>query len=101
MVAEHHPGAGCEAGIERAGGVGKDELFDPLLRHPADAGGDEARSMAFVEVDAAFHQDDGGSCQFSENEFSGVARDGRGGQAGFGEGDFPLDDHGIRQRSQS
>ena len=101
MVTEHHPSAGSKSGVERPGSVGEDELRDSLLRHPAHTGGDKTRSLAFVKVDAALHQDDGGSRQFSENEFPGVAWDRGGGQTSLRERDFPLDDHGIRQRSQS
>lgn len=56
MVAEHHPLAGRKTRIQGACRIGEDEAGDALRGHPADAGTNGVGRVAFVEVDAAFHQ---------------------------------------------
>ena len=72
-----------------------------LTAQPADAGSDGFRVVAFIEVDAALHDDDLAAAEGAEKEATGVAFDRRGGKSGFGEADGLCDGNAIRQRAEA
>ena len=79
VVGDEHQVAGGVGGVDGAGGVGDDEGLDAEALHDADGQGDLGHGVAFVEVDAALHDEHGLVFEAADDELAGVAGDG-----GFG-----------------
>jgi hypothetical protein len=76
VVCDHHPFAGLELWIQRAGGVCHDQLFDSCFGKDMHARSDLARRIAFVKMHTALGEDDLALVDLAEDETAGVAGNG-------------------------
>ena len=82
MVGDDHDVGDVEGGVEAAGGIGEDDLFDTELAEHLDGEGEGLHGVAFVVVEAAAHDEHGGAVEGAEDEGAAVALHGGDGEVG-------------------
>ena len=76
VVVNDHQVAHLEAGVDAAGGIGHDQRCHAQLLHHPHGENDIGQCVAFVEMEAALHADDGFSAEAARHELALVARRG-------------------------
>ena len=82
MVGDDHDVGDVEGGVEAAGGVGEDNLFDAELAEHLDGEGEGLHGVALIVVEAAAHDEDGGAVEGAEDEGAAMSLYGGDGEVG-------------------